>query len=199
MTRMRIIALISTALAAALVLTACAPTDGVMPGMNHGSSGMSTDAAADHNAADQMFLTMMIPHHQQAIEMADVVLAKDDVDPEVVGLADQIKDAQGPEIEAMQGWLEAWGLDDHQGAMDGMGHGDGMMSGDDMAALDAAEGSEASRLFLEQMILHHQGAIEMAQTEVESGENTDAVGLAEQIIRDQTAEIATMRELLGQL
>lgn len=197
---MRTIALTSTALAAALLLTGCAPTDGAMPGMNQGSSSTtSTDAAADYNAADEMFLTMMIPHHQQAIDMADMILAKDDVDAEVVDLANQIKDAQGPEIETMLGWLQDWGVDYDQHSMDGMPHGDGMMSDDDMAVLDAADGPEASRLFLEQMITHHQGAIEMAEAEVESGENPDAVALAEQVITDQTAEIATMQELLDQL
>ncbi len=74
-----------------------------------------------------------------------------------------------------------------------------MMSEEDMAALESAEGREASRLFLEQMIEHHQGAIEMAEAEIEGGQNPDAVALAEKIASDQQAEIETMQELLTTL
>ena len=80
-----------------------------------------------------------------------------------------------------------------------MDHGGGMMSGDDMAALEAATGAEASRLFLEQMTMHHEGAITMAQDEVDNGQNPDAIAMAQTIIDTQTAEIATMQELLAQL
>ena len=80
-----------------------------------------------------------------------------------------------------------------------MDHGGGMMSDDDMAALEAATGAEASRLFLEQMTMHHEGAITMAQDEVDNGQNPDAIAMAQTIIDTQTAEIATMQELLGSL
>ena len=83
--------------------------------------------------------------------------------------------------------------------MEGMDHGGGMMSEDDMAALEAATGAEASRLFLEQMTMHHEGAIEMAQDEVDNGQNPDAVEMAQTIVDTQTAEIAQMQELLAQL
>ena len=63
--------------------------------------------------------------------------------------------------------------------MDGMDHGDGMMTEDDLAALESADGTAASRLFLEQMIVHQQeGAVEMAQTQVDDGSDPDAVELA---------------------
>ncbi|MFH8253140.1 DUF305 domain-containing protein [Microbacterium sp. B2969] len=199
MNRIRTVAVASTALAAALVLAGCAPQQSTMPGMNHESGMMSSSESADYNEADAMFATMMIPHHEQAIEMADMVLAKEGVDARVTDLATDIKEAQGPEIKTMQGWLEDWGVADDSDSMGGMDHGDGMMSEDDMAALDAATGPEASRLFLEQMIMHHEGAIEMAQTEVESGQNPDAVALANKIVEDQTTEIATMQDLLEQL
>jgi uncharacterized protein (DUF305 family) len=79
-----------------------------------------------------------------------------------------------------------------------MGHSmDGMMSDEDMAALDAATGAEAERLFLEQMIEHHTGAIEMARTEVGDGKNTDAVAMAENIVSTQQAEIDQMDDLLA--
>ena len=79
------------------------------------------------------------------------------------------------------------------------GMDDGMMSEDDMVALEAADGAEAARLFLEQMIMHHQGAIEMAQAEIEGGINPDAVALAQTIVEAQTAEIASMQDLLTQI
>ena len=201
--RMRMLALASTALITTLVLAGCGQNnDPGMSGMDHGSSSSSpssSEASADFNAADEMFVTMMIPHHQQAIEMADLILGKDGIDERVVTLAQQIKDAQGPEIEQLQGWLDDWGVDPEEQQMDGMDHSDGMMTEDDMAALESADGPEASRLFLEQMIVHHEGAVEMAQTQVDDGSNPDAVELAQTIIDAQTAEIQEMQDLLATL
>ncbi len=70
----------------------------------------SAAPAPDHNGADVMFVHHMIPHHQQAIEMSDIILAKPDIDPRVRDLATQIKAAQGPEIQQMQDWLAQWGM-----------------------------------------------------------------------------------------
>lgn len=195
--KFRTAATAALALSAALVLAGCSAgnDDGSMPGMDHGSS----EQAADVNDADVMFASMMIVHHEQAIEMSDIVLAKEGVAPEVVELAEEIKAAQGPEIEQLQGWLEDWGVDPEEQQMDGMDHGDGMMTEDDLAALESADGPEASRLFLEQMIVHHEGAVEMAQTQVDDGSNPDAVELAQTIIDAQTAEIQEMQDLLTTL
>src|SRR5690606_5396227 len=135
-----------------------------MPGMEHGN-GSSSAPATNANEADIMFATMMIEHHRQAIEMSDAVLTKEDVDPRVTSLAEDIKAAQQPEIDLLEGWLEEWGADSGTG-MDGMDHGDGMMTEEDMQDLEAATGPDASRLFLEQMIEHHNGAITMAQDQV---------------------------------
>ena len=205
--RFRTLALTGGALATVLVIAGCAPTDGTMPGMDHGPGGMSNTAPAPSqsadafNAADQMFVTMMIPHHQQAIEMADQILVKDGIDERVVALAEQIKAAQDPEIQTMKGWLEEWGVpyDDSMSGMDGMDHGSGMMSEDDMAALEAASGAEATRLFLEGMIAHHQGAVTMAEMVLDNGQDPDVAALAQQIIDGQTAEIATMQDILASL
>ena len=119
--KFRTAATAALALSAALTLAGCSTGSGEdsMPGMDHGSS----EQAADVNDADVMFASMMIPHHEQAIEMADLILGKDGIDERVVTLAQQIKDAQGPEIETMQGWLQEWGLpspDPSMGGMDGM-------------------------------------------------------------------------------
>lgn len=185
-------------LTALLALTGCAGTtnSGGMDNMPGMGSSASASPAADVNNADMQFTMMMIPHHEQAVEMADMILAKDGIDERVTALAEQIKAAQGPEIELMESWLEDWGTP--MGDMDGMDHG-GMMSDGDMEALEAATGVEASRLFLEQMIVHHEGAIEMAQDEVDNGQNPDVITLAENIIASQTTEIATMEDILATL
>jgi uncharacterized protein (DUF305 family) len=81
----------------------------------------------------------------------------------------------------------------------GMDHGGGMMSEEDMSALMAASGAEFDRLFLEQMIEHHTGAVEMAVTESAEGQNTDAIAMAGTIRDTQNAEIAEMRQLLPEL
>ncbi|WP_454129660.1 DUF305 domain-containing protein [Microbacterium aurum] len=185
-------------LAVAVSLAGCAYVGGgSTPGMGQGGMMSPTSPSAQVNAADEMFVIMMIPHHEQAVEMSDTILGKDGIDDQVQALAQQIKDAQAPEIELMQSWLTNWGRSS-SGDMSGMGHGDGMMSDGDMAALEAADGAEAARLFLEQMIVHHEGAIEMAQTELDQGANEEVIALAQAILDTQTTEIATMENLLTQ-
>ena len=185
----------------ALALSGCA--DNSTAPSSQTTSSPQSSSASTATEADEMFVTMMIPHHQQAIDMADILLAKDGADSRVIELAEQIKAAQGPEIDTMLGWLEDWGVDYDPDSMDGMDHGsmggDGMMSEEDMTLLEDADAAEASRLFLEQMTMHHEGAITMAQEEVDNGQNADAVALAQTIIDTQTAEIATMQELLARL
>src|ERR1700682_1304708 len=131
----------------------------------------TTAAAQAHNDADAMFAQHMLPPHTQAIEMSDSLLAKQGIDPRVTELANQIKAAQGPEIQQMQGWLTQWGtpsmppMSGHD--MPGMS---GIMSEQDMTALKDAQGVDAAKLFLTQMISHHEGAITMAQTEIKDGQ-----------------------------
>lgn len=146
-----------------------------------------------------MFAQAMIPHHQQAVAMSDMILAKDGIDAKVTDLAAQIKAAQAPEIAQMSGWLAGWG--ENPSPSMGMDHdmGGGMMSQADMDALDQATGQDAARLFLTGMITHHKGAITMAQNEVANGQNPEAVALAQKIITNQQAEITTMTQLLTQL
>ena len=181
----------AAALALALALGGCAASTA--------EPGPSATPAASVDADDVMFVTMMIPHHEQAIEMSDTLLAKSGVDERVRDLAQQIKDAQQPEITLMQSWLDEWGVASPGAGHGDMGHGDGMMSGDEMQALQEADGAEASRLFLEQMIVHHEGAIAMAQAELTDGSDAQVVELARAIIDSQTVEIQTMRDLAGQL
>lgn len=161
------------------------------------------EISADHNDADIMFAQMMIPHHQQAVEMSEMLLAKEGIPAQVVEFAQGVIDAQGPEINRMNAMLEAW---DQQPVTDsgGMDHGkmggmSGMMSQEDMAALEEAQGTEAARLYLEQMTTHHESAVDMARDEVADGQNPHAITLAEQVISDQEAEIAQMQQMLTDL
>src|SRR5262245_1930865 len=161
----------------------------------------TTSAAAEaHNDADVMFAQHMIPHHQQAIEMSDMLLGKQGIDPRVVELANQIKAAQGPEIQQMQGWLTQWGTPSMPPSS---GHDmpemEGMMSRAHRTALQNAQGAEASKLFLTQMIAHHEGAITMAQKEIKDGQYPPAVELAHAIVTAQQQEIETMTGILATL
>ena len=192
---------IAAALAVSLGLAGCAADSGSgnsMP-VDHGSSnpmastmpsaGMMSSANADHNQADIMFAQMMIPHHAQAVEMSDMMLAKKDIPANVTALAQKIKAAQAPEIATMTGWLKGWNeptepASGHDMSTHGPGMG-GMMSDDDMKKLDAAQGTEAAKLFMTQMTAHHQGAIMMAKTEESGGQNADAVALARNIVTAQ--------------
>lgn len=158
--------------------------------------------SAGHNDADVTFAQQMIPHHQQAIEMTELAETRAE-SQEVKELAADIEAAQGPEIETMTGWLESWGEDVPDEGMSGMDHGDmssdemtGMMSEEDMAELENASGTDFDQMFLTMMIEHHEGAIEMAQTEQADGEFPDATDMAEDIETAQTEEIQTMQALL---
>ena len=166
------------------------------------SNDDDTDTAASHNEADVTFAQEMIPHHQQAIEMADLAESRAE-SQEVKDLATDIEAAQGPEIETLTGWLESWGEDVPDEGMSGMDHGDmssddmgGMMTADEMADLDAASGAEFDQMFLTMMIEHHEGAIEMAKTEQSEGEFPEALDMAKEIETTQAEEIQTMQNLL---
>jgi uncharacterized protein (DUF305 family) len=167
-----------------------------MPGMNMSSSPSSSSA---HNSADVIFAQMMIPHHGQAIQMSNTLVGKSGVDSRVSTLATDIKNAQQPEIDTMNGWLKSWGEKtiDPNAPMSGMSSG--MMSDSDMMALGSASGTAAAKLFLEQMVQHHQGAIAMAKTEVASGKYGPAVALAKSIVSSQSAQITTMQQLDSKL
>lgn len=160
---------------------------------------------ADHNAADITFATGMIPHHRQAVEMADLAASRA-ASPEVLALAEQIRSAQQPEIDTMSGWLQTWGepVPDDMGGMGGTDQGDGGMSAmpgmlteEQLTDLEAADGAAFDQMFLESMIDHHTGAIQMAQTEQQDGLSQDAIDLAQQIEAAQTEEIDTMQALLA--
>jgi uncharacterized protein (DUF305 family) len=168
-------------------------------------SPAAQDAAAAevYNDADTEFAQMMIVHHEGAVEMAELAIEKAEGD-EVRALAQRIAAAQGPEIETLTGWLDAWGQE-LPGEMDmgGMDHGAMQMDGMDqetvMAELSGLSGSDFDRRFLEVMVEHHRGAIQMAEEHRDEGENPDALRLSGSIIDAQTLEITEMENLLRDL
>ncbi|MER5213872.1 DUF305 domain-containing protein [Streptomyces sp. NPDC002838] len=201
-------ALAATAGAAALVLAACGgDSEGHdMGSMNSDSAGPSASASAeagDHNGADISFAKEMIQHHRQAVTMADLADGRAS-SQEVKDLAAKIKGAQDPEIKTMSGWLTSWGEEVPEDMSD-MGHGGhdmsssmpGMMSGEDMDKLDKASGADFDKMFLEMMVDHHEGAVEMAKTEKADGKYGPAAKLADDVITAQTAEIEQMNKMLG--
>ncbi|MET8897421.1 DUF305 domain-containing protein [Streptomyces albogriseolus] len=195
---------------AALVLAACGGSGDDTGSAGHGGHQATDSASAasspasqgQHNAADVTFAKGMIPHHRQAVEMAD--LAPDRAQSaEVKKLAADIKEAQAPEIEKLSGWLTSWGeavpaedAMDHSvhGGMEGM---EGMMSAEEMTALENASGKAFDTAFMEMMIKHHEGAVEMAKTERADGAHTPARKMAADIIASQSAEIEQMKKLLS--
>ncbi|ANZ40001.1 hypothetical protein BBK82_32110 [Lentzea guizhouensis] len=145
-----------------------------------------------NNAADVTFARGMVPHHEQALEMARLVPDRSS-DDQVRRLAQRIEEAQDPEITQMTAWLEKWG--EKPGAHAGHDMA-GMMSQDDMTKLEKASGAEFDKMWLEMMVEHHEGAVEMARTELEDGRDPEAKKLAQAIIDGQQQEIAEMKDLL---
>lgn len=158
---------------------------------------------ADHNDQDVSFAKNMVPHHQQAVTMADMALSQSS-DGQVQDLATRIKTAQTSEISIMQGWLASWGEEamDHSGDMSGMKDMEGMegmVSEGDMAALKGASGSEFDRLFLQHMTAHHEGALGMAKVELDKGKYEPAQLLAKEVVAGQEKELAEMAQLQSAL
>lgn len=198
------------ALGIATTLAACGGDDA-------GDEPTATRTASNgdvFNDADVTFATDMIQHHAQALSMVDLTVGRP-LEPEVQRLAEDIRAAQAPEIEAMADWLTAWDeevpptMRDHANAghdahgdiseqMEGMDSDmPGMMSAEEMDELQDASDAAFQDLWLEMMTEHHEGAVEMARTEQSDGEFADAVALAEDIEAAQTEEIAVMERLLG--
>ena len=196
--------------ALALTLTV-ALTAGACGDDDSGNDTTPQVSATENNDADVAFATDMLQHHAQALSMVDLTRGRT-LDPEVQQLAEEIRDAQVPEIETFTDWLTDWDQEipatmrDHAHA----GHGEdmsesmkgmdtdmpGMMSGDDMTALQDAPDADFQQLWLEMMVAHHEGAVEMAEAETDDGQYKPAIDLADSIISSQSQEIDTMKGLL---
>lgn len=207
---------LAAAVAAALTVAGCTDTStsptvssstgmsGSMPGMDHGSSSATAAPSAtrtDFNDVDVMFLQMMYPHHAQAVDMAKLVPSRSQ-NQQVITLAQNIEKAQGPEMTQMTGLLTSFGkpapsaeMSGHD--MPGMGGMPGMMSAEQMNNLTGLSGAAFDKVWLQMMIDHHTGAIDMSNTELRDGTNPDAKKMAQAIIANQQAEITQMRGMLG--
>lgn len=205
MNRMSVSAVLIAALTAAGLAgcsSAAAPPTTTPPTAAAATAG---SASAVHNDADVTFVENMIPHHTQAVAMSQLVTGHT-ANPKITALATQIAQAQGPEITQMQGFLSSWNVaaapTGSMGGMAGMGGMggtsgmSGMMTDQQMQQLDSANGAAFDRMWLQMMTEHHNGAVEMAQTELRDGQNPEAKALAQKIIDAQQAEITTMKQLL---
>lgn len=192
-------------LALSLALAGCGDATTAPAGSAPAAPAPSAASPADtqFNEADVAFARMMVPHHREAVEMAE--LAADRAgNPEVTALAGQIRAAQDPEIIQLTGLLNAWGAEvpaadsmagmDH-GGMSGMPEMPGAMTAEQMDQLRGATGAEFDRMFLAMMIEHHRGAVTMAQAQIAQGSDLDATRLAEKIVAEQNAEISRMQQL----
>lgn len=207
---MRRITLVTAATASALVLAACGSNNSGGDGRSgHGSAAKPASSpsaqapAGTHNAADVAFAKGMIPHHRQAVQMADLAVTRA-ASHQVKELAEKIKKAQSPEIKTMSGWLTAWDeqVPEEMPGMDHSAHSEmpgmeGMQGMKEMDALRKKSGKDFDTSFLEMMVGHHQGAVQMAATEKGKGANGQAKALATGIIKAQNAEITQMNKLLG--
>ncbi|MFF7884073.1 DUF305 domain-containing protein [Streptomyces sp. NPDC020794] len=202
----RRVAAVGIVAAGALMLSACGGDSDGASGMDHGGSKSPATATAtaaaragDADEADVTFAQMMIPHHEQAVEMAQLADGRAS-DAEIKDLAAKIEKAQDPEIKTMTGWLKSWGKPTAKGDMPGMGMGgDGMMSDKDMKELKAMQGKEFDKMFAQMMIDHHNGAIAMAKTEQKSGQDADAKKMADAIVTGQSAEVKQLKSILDRL
>ncbi|WP_338676448.1 DUF305 domain-containing protein [Streptomyces sp. SCSIO 30461] len=200
------VAMAGTAVA---VLAACGSNDQGPSGQSAARSSVSPTPSASasavagaHGAPDVVFAQGMIPHHRQAVTMAELAASRAG-STEVRQLAEQIRKAQAPEIETLSGWLVAWG---EQVPADGAGMGHaahseggsaGMMTADEMDELGKSSGPAFDTAFMKLMIKHHEGAVAMARSEQADGVYQPAKEMAEDIVSSQTAEITRMKELLG--
>lgn len=182
-------------LTATLLLAACGSSSS---DSNTNATQVESSASAnDANDADVMFAQMMIPHHEQAIEMSDMALdPTTQASKEVVDLATQIKAAQDPEIKQMKDLLTTWAQP--LTADSDMDHGSkmgGMLSMDDMEKLGSLKGPDFDYFWAQSMIAHHEGAIEMAEVVLDDGANGEALTLANAIVSAQATEIDILKAI----
>jgi len=182
----------------ALLLGACGSSDMGSSDSSSMDMGYSIPESADFNDADVMFAQMMIPHHEQAIEMSDIALNPNTgASAAVIALATQIKGAQDPEISQMKNLLTTWGMPTDMGSMDHSSMMDGMLSLEDMDSLGQLKGAEFDKAWAKGMIGHHEGAIKMANDVLAKGKNSEILALAQAVVSGQTAEIETLKPLAG--
>jgi uncharacterized protein (DUF305 family) len=205
--RQQLVRLSAVAVVATVTLSACSGS-GHQAATSSPSAGTATgspapSAAQAHNSADITFAQNMMPCHKQAIQMSDIVLTKQGIDPRVVQVANQIKAAEDADIQRMQSWLSQWQqpttpmMPSPTAGMPAMQGMAGMMSPEQMTALQNALGADASKQFLTMMIQNHQHAIMLAQSEIGSGQYPPTVAMAHSIATSEQQEVNTMQGILG--
>ena len=168
------------------------------------SSGSAAEDGESWNKADQEFVQEMIPHHEQAVVMSEMV-SNVEVSGETAALATEIIGAQASEIELMKGFLSEWGVeydpssDQHAGHMMSGDVSNGMMTDEELAELENSMGSDFEKMWLTMMLAHHKGAIKMAETVITDGKDARDKTLAEAIINEQQKEIELIDSLLANL
>ncbi|TQN44077.1 uncharacterized protein (DUF305 family) [Blastococcus colisei] len=196
----RLVRIAGGLLAGAVLLGGCSgAVDGTAADSNP-SADSSATVSEEFNDADVVFAQGMIPHHEGALVMAEMALQRAS-DPRVLDLAERIQAGQGPEIDLMTGWLEEWGEPVESGGMGGMDHGSdgGMDHGSEGMGDMPAAGPDFDVMWLQSMIEHHDGAVVMAQIEIDDGANEEAIDLARRIVETQNDEIDEMQQLLNEL
>ncbi|GLY29400.1 DUF305 domain-containing protein [Kineosporia sp. NBRC 101731] len=193
---------------AGLLLSGCGSDD--EPASNGSATSSATSSASaeqgvSFNDADVDFASAMIPHHAQAIEMADLALTKA-TSAQVKNLAEKVKAAQAPEIQTLSDLLSSWNQPvpstEGSSSMEGMDHGESdstMMTSEQMDDLKDAGAAEYDRMWVDLMIQHHEGAIAMGKTEVADGTHEQATQLARTVIEAQTTELAQLKSLAAEL
>lgn len=174
------------------------------PGEPNKTAVLGPSPAKPPTDAEVRFVQMMIPHHQQAVEMS--VLAPGQAsNAKVKALADRIDKGQAGEISAMQSWLKSVGKST---AGNGGGHGGhggrkdphagmpGMATPEQMTQLREAKGAAFDKLYLQLMITHHQGALTMVKDVLDKGTNVTVQEMAKEVQSSQLAEINRMRDLM---
>lgn len=183
-----------------LLLTACG-------GAGEENGDENRAGTSGFNDADVLFAQQMIPHHEQALEMAQLVGGRAS-DEEIKDIAGKIEQAQDPEIRTLKGWLKSWKQPTAAVSASGMNHGShggaedesaGMMSDADMAELKGLEGAAFDKAFAEMMIEHHNGAVAMAEEERRDGRNAEAKRMADDIVESQSAEVEQLQGVLDRL
>lgn len=174
---------------AVLVFVALAAIIFLIGSLSSFSPATENNSDNGFNRADIMFMNMMIIHHDQAIEMAELAPNRTD-NENILELSKNISEAQRAENKQMAEWLKELG---YQRPRDGHRMA-GMASRAQMQELSNSEGREFDKLFSELMITHHRGGIQMAQSFSQRGSHTELIEMERHMVTAQQNEIQMMQE-----
>ena len=203
-----IVAIVAVVAIAGISIYAISRNNNMMDGDMMGSTNTQPSVQADTSSADykqyaalkgedydRMFLANMIAHHQGAVDMANLALTNAS-HQEIKDLAKAIVSAQTTEITDMTAWQKTWGYPASSGQMMEDHSSMGMMDANAgmMNELNGKTGEAFDKSFLEQMIMHHQSAINMAATGKTNAQHQEVKDLTVAIVTAQTKEIKQMKQ-----